>query len=97
MLESQLLGRALRHRRAVRADDHADIGRLQAALLRQLLPKRLRLLELVGSGHQRQLAGETWLVVWKKDFVRIRQERSVKMFVVPACHDVIEITRNARQ
>ena len=63
VLESQLLGRALRHRRAVRADAHADIGRLQAALLRQLLPKRLRLLELVGSGHQRQLAGETWLVV----------------------------------
>ena len=63
MLESQLLARPLRFWRAVRADDHADLGRLQASLLRQLLPERLRLLELVGSGHQRQLAGETWLVV----------------------------------
>ena len=63
MLESQLLARPLRFRRAVRVADHADIGRLQASLLRQLLSKRLRLLELVGSGHQRQLAGETRLVV----------------------------------
>ena len=62
MLESQLLARPLRFRRAVRVADHADIGRLQASLLRQLLSKRLRLLELVGSGHQRQLAGETRLV-----------------------------------
>ena len=59
MLESQLLGRPLRFRRTVRIADHADIGRLQAALLRQLLSKRLRLMELVGSGHQRQLGGET--------------------------------------
>ena len=58
VLESQLLGRPLRFRRAVRIADHADIGRLQAALLRQLLSKRLRLLELVGFRHQRQLGGK---------------------------------------
>ena len=103
MLESQLLARPLRFRRAVRVADHADIGRLQASLLRQLLSKRLRLLELVGSGHQRQLAGETrlvaWLAGWKKHYIR-NQYHTIPTNSLPCvtCQDVIVMTtRNARQ